>query len=281
MNRLISPNFQDIFEPNIEVGTFPDGDTHVRIPGITKYENRSVTLFHRLYPNQNSSLIELVFLLDALRSVGAKVTVVAPYLPYARQDKARLEGEVISAEVICNLIAEAGCDSLITFDCHFLKKEGEKVYGKLKIINISMSGELMAYARQICDGEECEAVAPDQGASYLVEKEGGKAMKKTRRDYKEGKISYRDVEDMKMNFEVKGKNIIILDDMISTGSTMIKAIEVMKKAGAKKVFCAATHGFFLHNSLEKLEALADGVFVTDTIISPVSKVGMAVKCKAL
>ena len=77
---------------------------------------------------------------------------------------------------------------------------------------------------------------------------------------------------MERSFDVKDKNILILDDMIATGGTMIKAVENVKKGGARKVFCAATHGFFLNDSLDKLKKLSDGVFTTNSIPNDVAEV---------
>ena len=80
--RLVSPNFSDIFEPNIEIGKFPDGDSHVRILPLQDSKGSDVIVFHRLYPKQNTSLVTLLFILDSLKEIGAKnITVVAPYLP--------------------------------------------------------------------------------------------------------------------------------------------------------------------------------------------------------
>lgn len=276
-NMLVSPNFKDIFPPNLEIGSFPDGDIHVHIPRVNRFRKKKVLLFHRLYPDQNKALLELFFILNILKSVKAEVVLVSPYLPYARQDKVFLEGESLSAKMVCQMIRQAGCQKLVTFDCHFLKKEGNVVWGSLPIKNISLSKELIARARSMCPGKKCEVIGPDEGAAYLVKGQGGKSMRKERRAYKNGKIGYRHIENMEYDFDVKGKNVLILDDMISTGSTMMKAIEAMKKGGAKKVFCAATHGFFLRGSLEKLETLSDGVFVSNTIPSAVSKINIKEK----
>src|ERR1700722_8579224 len=137
--HLVSPNFSDIFPPTIEIGKFPDGDTHVRILNLAECKNNDVVVFHRLYPEQNTSLVALLFILDSIKDAGAKnVTVVAPYLPYSRQDKKKLNGEVASAFVLCNMLARAGCGKLVTFDCHFLNKEGMAKFGELNIENISM-----------------------------------------------------------------------------------------------------------------------------------------------
>src|SRR5581483_1040092 len=225
--QLVSPNFSDIFTPNIEIGEFPDGDSHVRIPSLLECKDHEVIVYHRLYPQQNTALVALLLILDSLKEIGAKsVTVVAPYLPYSRQDKKKLNGEVASAFVICNLLARAGCDMLVTVDCHFLNKPGPAEFGELKIENLSMGKELVELARRDCfGGEGCEVISPDAGANYLVAEHGGKSFKKVREEYQGDKINYRNVGSMEGDFDLKGKNVLILDDMISTGSTMIKALE--------------------------------------------------------
>lgn len=280
--KLISPNFGDIYNPNIEIGKFPDGDSHVRIPQLPLCANNDVIIFHRLYPNQNSSLIELLLILDSVKFQGAKsITVVAPYLPYARQDKQTLDGEIASAHVICNLLARAGCDKMVTFDCHFLNAEGEVKHGELLIHNFSMRDELIAHGRKEFGGEEFEVIGPDEGAAYLVKGKGGKNFKKVRKDYEENKIAYRNIDTMEGEFDVKGKNVLILDDMISTGSTMMQAMEKMRDGGAKKIACAATHGLFLYNCLYKLRKRAEIIFASDSIVSPEGQVSIKPKLDIL
>lgn len=267
--RFVSPNFSDLLEPNIEMKTFPDGDDYVRLPGIKKEKS---VLFHRLYPEQDKALLQAVFMLDTLKRAGAETTLVSPYLPYARQDKVFKEGEALSSEIVCRTLSNAGAKKLVTVDCHFLKKEGTFNYGGLEIENLSANRLLIDHAKK--KAGELEVISPDAGAKYLVEQFGGKSMEKKRGEYVEGGEAYRKIESVEMDFEVKGKNILILDDMISTGGTMIKAVENVKKGGAGKVFCAATHGFFLKNSLEKLKEISDGVFVTDSIPSEASEVSI-------
>ena len=281
--RLVSPNFSDLFEPNIEIGKFPDGDSHVRIPSIAECQGRDVIVFHRLYPKQNTSLVALLLILDSLKEIGAKhISVVVPYLPYSRQDKKKLNGEVASAFVICNLLARAGCDKLITFDCHFLNKEGEATFGELKIQNICMSKDLVEYARrEAFAGEGCEVISPDMGANYMVAEHGGKSYKKVREEYKDDKINYRNVGTMDGDFEVEGRNVLLLDDMISTGGTMIRALEKIKAAGAKKICCAATHGLFLYNAMDKIRKFTDCAYSSDTIINEHAKVSIKEKLTGL
>ena len=244
---------------------FPDSDNYVRIPDISKYQGEEVNLFHRLYPEQNTSIFQAILMLDTLKRVGARTTLVSPYLPYSRQDKTFKEGEALSAQVLCGLLSNAGAQRLITVDCHFLKKEGDAEYGGLNITSLSANKLLVDKAKEMAGSSDLEVISPDMGASYLVEQFGGKSMNKVRGEYEEGKEAYRKIEGVERKFEVEGKNILILDDMISTGGTMIRAVENVKKGGAEKVYCAATHGFFLRESYGKLKDICDGVFVTNSI----------------
>ncbi len=269
---LISPNCSDFGKPNIEFKTFPDGDSYVRIENIKECQGEDVTLIHRLYPDQDKSIFNALLLLDTLKRAGARVTFVTPYLPYSRQDKTFLDGEALSAQVLCGLFAKAGVRKFVTIDCHFLKKEGEFEYSGLKISNVSANKLLVEHAREKVSLEPLEVISPDQGANYLVSEFGGKSMEKERGEYEKGDSAHRKIKKLDMDFEVEGKNILILDDMISTGGTMIKAIENVKKGGAKRIFCAATHGFFLKGSFDKLRLMCDGLFTTNTIPNLASEV---------
>ena len=272
---LASPNFSDMMKPNIEIKAFPDGDTYVRIENLSACKGKEVRLFHRLYPDQNSNIFTALLMLDTLKRAGASTTLVSPYLPYSRQDKTFKEGEALSAEALCSMLAHAGAKELVTIDCHFLKKEGEFECGGLKIKNISANKLLVEHAKSKLEGEELEIISPDQGASYLVSAFGGKSMKKIRGEYEKGKEAHRKIEKMERDFDVEGKNILIIDDMISTGGTMIKAVGNVRNGKAKKVLCAATHGFFMKGSLEKLKDITDGVFTTNSIPNPAAEVNIS------
>lgn len=267
--KLISPSFSDLLTPNIEIKKFPDSDLYVRI--IPEINEKNVILYHRLYPNQNESLIELFLILKTLKEKKCKITLVSPYLPYCRQDKIWKNGEALSSKYICELLSFGGVKKLITFDCHFLKKEGEFEYGNLKIKNISLNKKLIEYAKEnYFKNEKFQIISPDDGSNYMVG-DKGKSMKKTRGEYEKGNEAYRKIEKIEMNFEVE-KNILIIDDMVSGGGTMIKAVENLKKNNVKKIICATTHGFFLKDSLSKLESICNGVFCSNTIVNKVSKV---------
>jgi ribose-phosphate pyrophosphokinase len=270
--KLISPTFADIFEPNMEIGFFPDGDSHVVIPQLAEIKDKDVLIFHRLYPKQNTNILVFLFMLDALKNAGAKsISAVCPYLPYSRQDKEKLPGELTLAYNFCRSLKNAGLNKLITFDCHFLNQTGEQDFAGLKIENISLGSELIKQASELFKGEEFEIIGPDDGSRYLVEGHGGKALKKVRKEYVGNKVAYRDVHEISGELEVKNKNVLILDDMVSSGSTMIKALEKMTAAGAKNIACAATHGLFLFDCLDKIKQFTPNIFSTNTIENPQAK----------
>ncbi|MEW6722293.1 MAG: ribose-phosphate pyrophosphokinase-like domain-containing protein, partial [Candidatus Micrarchaeota archaeon] len=170
---LVSPTFSELLKPNIEYKKFPDGDSYVRILDMKGCQGEDVRLFHRLYPDQDTAIFTALVLLDTLERVGARTTLVSPYLPYSRQDKTFLDGEALSAQVLCRMLAEAGAERLVTLDCHFLKKEGDFDYSGLKIHNISANRALVEHARKKIGLEPLEVISPDQGANYLVSEFGG------------------------------------------------------------------------------------------------------------
>ena len=257
----------------VETRNFPDGESYVRIPESCKGED--VLVIHRCYPGISENLVKLFLIVGAARSQSpSSLRAFVPYLPYARMDKAVKEGEAVSADVVCGMLKSLGCGELITVDCHFIK-EGAGTFQRagLKIRNLTASGALLSHIRK--SSPSALPISPDQGAAYMAK--GGEAIKKVRGDYGEmGGATYRKVAEMKVEFDAKGKDLVIIDDMVSTGSTMIKAVKVLREAGAKKISCAATHGLFLSGALEKLrEAGAQEIAATDSIPSPVSKVRVA------
>lgn len=263
----------------IIIKQFPDTENYVRIP--EEFKGDEVILFHRCYPEQDKSLIQLFLILKTLKEGGAsKIKTVIPYLPYARQDKLFMKGEALSSKIICSLIKTSGCDELITFDCHFLKKEGVFNYGGLRITNLSLSKAILSYFKNKLRSPKL--ISPDEGASYLLEREKDTGvMKKRRGAYSGGSTIYRKPE-VEFTSQIKGREVVILDDMISTGSTMLKAVEICKQLGAKSIYCGASHGLFLKNSLEKLKkAGAKEVIVSNSIRSPASKIDITNSLKEI
>ena len=258
--------------------SFPDGDIHCIVENVTDCSNQSVLLFHRLYPNQNSRLIQLFLTIDVMKEHGAKdISVFIPYLPYSRQDKRYIPGEAISADALCRMLSNAGCNTLYVLDCHFMKGPGTQKRGGVTIHNLSVGDQLIAAYKKAIGTDKFDVVGPDAGSSYLTEKHGGKNMKKVRGDYKdlkqEGSDSYRDIQSLlDDHIEHANDNVLIIDDMISTGSTIIKATEMLKAKGIKNVACATTHAFFLRGSYATLSQTLDMMIYSDSIEQPNAEV---------
>ena len=269
---LVSQNCSYLFPANIELKSFPDKESHILIHDVEACRGKDVQVLHRCYPKQDSSILQLLLVGKTVKALAARAEAIIPYLPYARQDKIWAPGEALSAEVICQMIAAAGYSSIATFDCHFLKKPGTFTYGGIQIRNFSLSESLVSYFR--AKTPDALFISPDQGAAYLVNEIGGKSMVKTRGEYKNHKKqAHRPVASLDANFDVKGRDVVILDDMIAGGGTMMKAVRAVLAMGASSVCCGCTHGLFLGDAYTKLqEAGAEEIVASNTIASEASKI---------
>ena len=244
---------------------FPDDEFYIRISDDISGEE--VIIVQTTYPDSN--IIELFLLQDAVKEADAKeVTVVIPYFGYARQDTKFEEGEAISARAIANLIS-VHADKIITVDPH---KEHILDFFNVPAFSCSAVEELAKYLKE----KNIDMIlAPDKGALERA-KQASKIvgcdfdyMEKTR-------IDGTTVQIKPKQLQAKGKNVAIIDDIISTGGTMAKSIKELKKHGAKKVFVSCTHGLFASNAIKKLTAAGcDDIISTDTIKSDFSKVKIA------
>lgn len=201
------------------------------------------------------------------------IRLIIPYLPYARADKVWMSGEVVSAKLLARLLHNSGAKEVLTWDCHFLKKPGVFKYEGLKIINYCAGPELVAHLRAA--RPEALVISPDAGAKYLVG-ESGLFMRKERGGYDGGEQAFRPVAKMEADFEVKGRHVILIDDMVAGGGTMVRATQKMLEMGAKSVSCAATHGMFLEGAMDKLHAAgAMRIVTTNTVPNPAASISIS------
>lgn len=253
---------------------FPDKDSHCLVNDIEALKGKPALVFHRLYPDQNNQIFKLVLLLDLLKGAGvSSLCVFAPYLPYSRQDKQHVAGEAGSLDSVCKILSGVGCDGLYTLDCHFMKGSRQTIRSGLRINNVSLGPALLGIVKTMIGSADYEVIGPDQGANYLTHDYGAKTMNKHRGDYqkiKEGD-SYRQVAELKSDhLSITSDKTIIIDDMISTGSTIIKAIENLESHGVKDIYCVVTHGLFLGDSFQKITSLTKGLVFSDSIVHPKS-----------
>lgn len=248
---------------------FPDGDSHCLIGNVEEVRGEAALIVHPLYPDQNEQLVRLVLLIDLLKDLGiTDISVFCPYLPYSRQDKRHLPGEALGAHTICRMLVHAGCKRLYTIDCHFMRGENEAVYENLPIISIPASDTLLKICKKNYLGNRpFHTVGPDEGAGLLTRHVDERYMHKSRGDYNnESKISKRDVTKLTADhLSFVHPTVIIIDDMISTGMTMLHAVRNLQAKGITEIYCIATHGLFLSGSYAELKRITSGVIASDTV----------------
>ena len=263
-----------------EYKTFPDGECYIRIKiddeSIIKGKEISViqTLGASNHVDQNQRLLELLMMISSLKRMKAsKIRVFTPYLAYARQDKAFRPGESLIAHVICNMIENAGADEFYTVDVH-----AEHVLETFTIPAVNLNPmKLLAEYVQTLDLQDPVVVSPDKGA---VKRSKSFARFFGKNVPVEVFSKERDVitGDIKMTgkLNVDNMDVIIADDIISTGGTMSSAIKIAKKSGARKVYAVGTHLLLIQDAISRiLHAGANEIIGTDTLKNPFAKVSMA------
>lgn len=248
----------------IERRVFPDGEIYVRL--LTRVLNKEVVLIHTT--QNNDDLIDLLLTLSAIRDNGAhSVTCIVPHMIYQRQDKAFLAGEAVSARVVLNLMHRFA-DQIITVNAHFLDKGGRGKFGGVTVKNLDAFPLLGRYFAGV---EDLVIIAPDEGAMHYAEA-AGKAVGCPYDYLIKKRINGEMVEIQPKKLNVTGKNVVILDDIISTGGTMKKAAEMLRSQGAKKVSLGCVHGIFT-KGLDIFGGLE--VVCTNSLPTKLSKVSLA------
>lgn len=280
-------SFGNIPRVRASLKKFPDGENYVRIDSDLK--GRDILLLASMFPDQNGSLVEFLLLADACRDFGAKKIIAAiPYFAYSRQEKRHMDGEALSLKTIASLLKAVGIEKIITVDAHFHRIPEAFDFFGIPAAGVSAGKMLLEHIKKNICGDFI-VIGPDATSAETVQFAAGKkaAFKKTKicpeckkpaAECKcEGEKKEYEIREMKSDIalDFRDKNVVILDDMIASGSTMIAAVEKAKREGAKKVIAAAIHGLFLSNSLEILQKKADYLVVADTIETPVSAVSVA------
>lgn len=250
---------------------FPDGESYIRIEEELKSDD--VCIVQTTYPSQDESIMQLALIADAARNHGAKtITAVVPYLAYARQDKIFLEGEAVSIDAVAKMLNSVGIDKLLTVNIH---KEDVLSRFQFKAKSISAAFLLAEYFnKKGLSG--AFALAPDENATYMAESasavlNGGFGYFEKIRDPHTEAISM-----VLKKINVKGRTVIIFDDMISTGSTIVAAAKNLKKLGAAKICVGCVHPLLAGDAEERIRKAGVSELVgTDSISSNVSKVSLS------
>jgi ribose-phosphate pyrophosphokinase len=251
---------------------FPDGESYVRLEGSVQGESAAIVQT-TCPPMQDGRLFQLAFMADAAKRGGAvKVTAVVPYLAYARQDKMFLSGEGISVETVARMLKAAGIDELLTVNIH-----SEEALKQFPFPAKTVSAIPLLAQYFVDKGfKGAFALSPDKGAMYIAKQAqevlGGDAGSLDKqRDRYTGQT-----KQTAEGLNVKGQTVIIFDDIISTGGTIVGAAKILREQGAKHVFCACVHGLLIGDAEKRiLDAGVEEIVGTDSVPGSVSKVSLA------
>lgn len=249
--------------------TFANGEIYARYDESVRGCDAFVIQSHTIPINE--WLMEQLIMVDALKRASAKrITVVAPYYPYARQDKKGRGREPISARLVADLFKAAGADRIMSVDLHAAQIQG---FFDGPVDHLFAMPVLLEHFRHNLDTDNLTVVSPDMGrvrvADIWSDKLGSPlAIIHKRRDpLVPNKVTVHDIVG-----DVDGRVCLIVDDIIDTGGTIVKAAEALKRAGALSVVVAATHAVFSEPAPTILQSeFIDSVVVTDTLPVPESK----------
>ena len=252
----------DIEAGRAEVGTFADGETSVDIGENVR--GMDVFVIQSTCSPANTHLMELLILLDALRRSSARrVTAVIPYYGYARQDRKVKPRTPITAKLVADLISTAGAERVLCLDLHAGQIQG---FFNIPVDNIYAMPVLLQQIRAIVPArEEIVVVSPDAGGverarAFAKRLDATIAIGDKRREKKDVAEVTRIVGD------VTGQTAVIVDDIVSTGGSLVQTAEALRAAGAKRVLAAITHPVLAGSAVKRIEESCIERFITtDTI----------------
>ena len=253
-----------------ETKIFPDGESKVTLGKIPK---KSVILVvQSTYPPVDTNLLQALSIISQVRKISSRTFAIIPYMGYARQDKQFLSGEVITMSVVAKMLQSAGAKKVIVVDIH---SNTALNHFNIPTENISAVPELANYFKKL-NLKNPLVVSPDVGGSSRSKKFASLLktdfiVLKKHRDRKTGSVS---IQTAKM--DVQGKDLILVDDIISTGGSIIKAAQFLKKQKCKRVFVACTHGLLVEGAEKKIrKAGVSRIISTNTIPGNTSKVDVS------
>jgi ribose-phosphate pyrophosphokinase len=231
-----------------EVTRFADGEILVKVK--TTVRNRNVYLFQSTSNPVNDNLMELLIAIDMLKRASAnKITVIIPYYGYARQDRKSSGREPITAKLVADLITKAGAHKVILLDIHSEQIQG---FFDIPVDTLRSTYTLLSNVIKDINQKNWTIISPDYGAVKRARRIAT-ALELPLAIVDKRRPKPNQVEVSNVLGEVNKRDCIIVDDMIDTGNTIIKASELLMQKGAKSVNIVVTHGVFSKNALENLK----------------------------
>ena len=255
---------------DVDTRTFPDGESKITFRHNLK---KSVVLIvQSTYPPVDTNLLQILSIISEVKKISSKIYAVIPYMGYARQDRQFLNGEIATMSVVAKMLQAAGAKKAIVVDIH--SKTALRHF-KIPTENVSAIPELAKYLKKL-KLKNPIVVSPDTGGSLRAKKfadilKSDFITLKKSRNRKTGKVSIQSTKA-----DVNGKDLIIVDDIISTGGSVVKATQFLKKQKCKRVFVVCTHGLLVGDAEKNIKkAGVTQIISTNTIPRSISKVDVS------
>jgi len=264
-NLPLAKKIANILKKEIDspITIFSDGEVRVRI--TPNLRARHVFIIQSTSSPVNDHLMELILMIDAAKRASARViTAIVPYFGYSRQDRKEMPRVPISSSTVAGMIQHAGADRIVTVDIHSEQQQGfvqipwDNLYASYSLVPAIKSKKLV---NLIIASPDKGGMTRATGYAKLLKAKGIALV------YKERDITLNNKsETLGMIGDVKGKDVLIVDDMIDTAGTIVHAANYLKKQGARRVLASCAHGLFSGPALERINSSAiDEVISTDTI----------------
>ena len=253
-----------------EKKVFPDGESKITINQIPK--KSIVLVVQSTYPPVDTNLLELLSIVSKVQKFSSKIFAIIPYMGYARQDREFLGGEIITIGVVGKLLKASGVKKVLTVDIH-----SKLALKELKISseNVSAMEVLVKHFKKM-KMKDPLVVSPDLGGKERAEKFSNLLktdfiVLKKHRDRRTGKVNI-----LSEKVDVKNRDLILVDDMISTGGSIVKATKFLKKQKCKRVFVACTHALLVNDAAKNIKnAGVSQIISTNTIPGDSAKVDVS------
>ena len=254
-----------------EVKIFPDGESKITLSG--NISKRKSIVVQSIYPPVDTNLVQALSLISKAKEISSEVIAVIPYMGYARQDREFLPGEIITMKVLAKLFKGVGASKIIAVDIHNIMS---LKHFTIKSKNVTAIPDLVKYFKKLSLKNPL-VVSPDQGGKdraeeFAKEFESEYISLEKKRDRKTGKVEIK----TRNTDKVVGRDLILVDDMISTGGSIIKATQFLKKQKCKRVYVACTHALLMNNAEKKIrKAGVTKIISTNTIPGKTSVVDVS------
>lgn len=259
----------------VRIERFPDGEISLQIQENVR--GREVFAFQTVALDPNNYLMELLIMIDALKRASARsITAVLPYFGYCRQDRKDKPRVPITAKLVANMLVSAGATRILTVDLHAGQLQG---FFDIPVDNV-VGRSLLAGAFKDQISSNLLVVAPDIGSIKLA-RAYARSLNAAMAIVDKSRVSATEIDHAAVIGEVKGKDILLADDLCSTAGTLVSAAKACQEKGAKRIFAVVTHGLLVGDAVKKLEKSPIEALIKSNTVPAVNAVAQCSKIRTI